>query len=153
MSDSIRHVKTMDTPWIRSLHESRSKPLKSALNKHKVEVASFSRQQDGKIRSKSSFLGNERKPRPVSSLKTTSAQDYLRVKTSCDVNRSSSKIQQFAEDLLAEHIKKSFQQLQNSSETKIDQKQPGFSKRNRICKINLIKKLIILFKTEIKTSL
>ena len=96
MSDSIRHVKTTDTPWIRSLNDSRSKPLKSALNKHKIEVASFSRQQDGKVRSKSSFLGNERQQK-----KTTSAQDFLRIKTSCDVNRSSSKIQQFAEDLLA----------------------------------------------------
>ena len=126
MSDSLRHVKTADTPWIRSLNETRGKPLKSALNKHRIEVASFSRQQETKIRSKSSFLSNDRKLRPISSLKTSSAQDYLRVKTSCDVNRSSAKIQQYAEDLLADYIKKSFQELQNSSNTKIECKQPGF---------------------------
>lgn len=125
MSDSFRHVKTADTPWIRSMNESHSKPLKSALNKHKIETASFSTKKNEffkKTRCQTSLM-TERKCRVVSQLKTTSAQDY---RTNDNHGLSVSRLQQYAEDLLADHIRKSFQEMKNSTDNsnKIENKLP-----------------------------
>lgn len=95
------------------------------MNKHKVEVATFASQNESlfKGRSKTSLV-NDRKCRTVSHMNTASVQEYLRTKTSCDFNKNSSKLAQYAEDLLGDHIKKSFQDLKNSS-TDAKNQQPG----------------------------
>jgi hypothetical protein len=148
MSESLKQVKTADTPWIRSVNtdvmmrKSSSKPLKSALNKHKIEVSSFSTRPKNenennfhRIRSKSSLVttSNNRNHRPVSQMKTTSVlQEYLRAKTNSNLDtRCYSNIQQYAEDLLADHINKSYQEQFQKN----DYKQPGITIKLVIIKI------------------
>ena len=155
MSESLKQVKTADTPWIRSVNtdvmrKSSSKPLKSALNKHKIEVSSFSARPKNenennfhRIRSKSSLVttSNNQNHRPVSQMKTTSVlQEYLRTKTNSNLDtRCYSNIQQYAEDLLADHINKSYQEQFQKN----DYKQPGITTNNSYSYSKIIDLIIL----------